>query len=438
MTTPAISVRNLSKCYTLGSIGRHTLVEEAQYWWHKLRGQDPREHMTKIGHTVTESRRVEAEQEGAEQFWALKDVSFDIHPGEVVGIIGRNGAGKSTLLKILSRITEPTEGEAVINGRVGSLLEVGTGFHPELTGRENVFMNGTILGMKKREIASKFDEIVGFAELEKFIDTPVKRYSSGMYVRLAFAVAAHLEPEILVVDEVLAVGDAEFQRKCLGKMGAVARAGRTILFVSHNMSSLLNLCQRGLLLEQGQLKHVGSIDEVVSNYMLSDQAQGILVRPWPEDRNPRLHIRKISLLGANGVATSFSSSETMTVEIECVVSQRINGAQIAFELLTELDECILSSTNQDKDGVKRPLEPGEYSFSCSVPLDIFRAGRYRVRVSSSVPKVELLDVVKESLVFELHDNMSPIHKLGQKRRGIILPVYPWEMQVVSPGTSDVQ
>lgn len=264
---PAISVRNLSKCYKLGTIGRHTLVDEAQYLWHKIRGRDPREHFSKIGHTATEARRVEAEQEGSQEFWALKDVSFDVQPGEVIGVIGRNGAGKSTLLKILTRITEPTSGEAFINGRVASLLEVGTGFHPELTGRENVYMNGTILGMKRREIAAKFDEIVAFSELEKFIDTPVKRYSSGMYVRLAFAVAAHLDPEILLIDEVLAVGDAEFQRKCLGKMGDVASEGRTVLFVSHNMAAVQKLCQKALLLKGGMEQAFGDTADIIDVYM---------------------------------------------------------------------------------------------------------------------------------------------------------------------------
>jgi lipopolysaccharide transport system ATP-binding protein len=248
-------------------IGRHTLVDEAQYWWHKLRGRDPREHFSKVGHTVTEARKVEAERKGSEQFWALKDVSFDVQPGEVLGLIGGNGAGKSTLLKILTRITAPTSGEAEINGRVGSLLEVGTGFHPELTGRENVYMNGTILGMKKREIDRRFDEIVAFAEIDQFLDTPVKRYSSGMYVRLAFAVAAHLDPEILIVDEVLAVGDAAFQKKCLGKMGAVAREGRTILFVSHNMAAIENLCSHCLQLQAGTVAGNGVTDEIIARYL---------------------------------------------------------------------------------------------------------------------------------------------------------------------------
>ena len=252
---PIISVQHIAKRYRTGSITRKTFRDELRYNWYKWTGRRPEEHMGKLGRTVNPD------------FWALKDVSFDVAQGEVVGILGRNGAGKSTLLKILGRITEPTQGQAVVTGRVASLLEVGTGFHPELTGRENVYMNGTILGMKKREIDAKFDEIVAFSEIEKFIDTPVKRYSSGMYVRLAFSVAAHLEPEILLVDEVLAVGDAAFQKKCLGKMGEVAQAGRTILFVSHNMAAVKSLCGRGVCVENGRVSAPMPVDEAVEHYL---------------------------------------------------------------------------------------------------------------------------------------------------------------------------
>ncbi len=253
MSDTAIRVNNLSKRYRIGkpqnrSEGRKSLLQTAvaplRYLTSTLREPDPEEII-----------------------WALRDVSFEVQRGEVVGIIGRNGAGKSTLLKILSRITEPTSGRAEIHGRVGSLLEVGTGFHPELTGRENIYLNGAILGMKRREIERKFDEIVAFAEIERFLDTPVKRYSSGMYVRLAFAVAAHLEPEILLVDEVLAVGDMEFQKKCLGKMGDVARGGRTVLFVSHNMAAVKSLCNRAILLNAGQVICEGGVNQVVDAYL---------------------------------------------------------------------------------------------------------------------------------------------------------------------------
>lgn len=248
MSRPIIEVENLSKCYQLGAIGATSLRESFGGWWEKFRNQPTPEK--KSG-----------------EFWALRDVSFAIQPGEVVGIIGRNGAGKSTLLKILSRITEPTSGRARMRGRVASLLEVGTGFHPELTGRENIFLNGAILGMTRAEVRRKFDEIVAFAEVDQFIDTPVKRYSSGMYVRLAFAVAAHLEPEILIIDEVLAVGDAQFQKKCLGKMGEVAQGGRTVVFVSHNMTAVASLCRQGVLMEKGRLRYVGNVTDAVKQHL---------------------------------------------------------------------------------------------------------------------------------------------------------------------------
>lgn len=247
MSRPIIEVRNLTKRYHLGAIGATSLREEFSRTWDRLRGVP---HPDK------------------QDFWALRDVSFDVHPGEVVGVIGRNGAGKSTLLKILSRITEPTSGTATLRGRVASLLEVGTGFHPELTGRENVFLNGAILGMTRAEVRQKFDEIVAFAEVEQFIDTPVKRYSSGMYVRLAFAVAAHLEPEILIVDEVLAVGDAQFQRKCLGKMQEVSSGhGRTILFVSHNLEAIEHLCTHAIHFEHGRLVGMGTPTAMMTEYV---------------------------------------------------------------------------------------------------------------------------------------------------------------------------
>jgi lipopolysaccharide transport system ATP-binding protein len=250
MSRPIIEVKNISKRYRLGQFNAFTLREETERLLRRLRGG----HANGGGADATE-------------FWALSDVSFDVQPGEVLGIIGRNGAGKSTLLKILSRVTEPTNGEIRVRGRVASLLEVGTGFHPELTGRENIFLNGAILGMSRAEIKAKFDEIVAFAEVEKFLDTPVKRYSSGMYVRLAFAVAAHLEPEILVVDEVLAVGDAAFQKKCLGKMGEVAGRGRTVLFVSHNMSVVQHLCQRVILLKDGAVVCDDASQTAISKYL---------------------------------------------------------------------------------------------------------------------------------------------------------------------------
>ena len=270
MPENAVVFENLSKRYLIG----HQFARRGEYRYRALRdeiGREFRNFMRKATNVLRGQQVIQGDE--IEEIWALRNVTFEVRQGEVLGIIGRNGAGKSTLLKILSRITEPTEGRVLLAGRVASLLEIGTGFHPELTGRENIFLNGAILGMTQREIRAKFDEIVAFAEVEKFLDTPVKRYSSGMYVRLAFAIAAHLEPEILVVDEVLAVGDAEFQKKCLAKMDEVSRKqGRTILFVSHNMEAVLRLCSRGILLESGRIRIIGDVKTVVPAYLHTQSA----------------------------------------------------------------------------------------------------------------------------------------------------------------------
>jgi lipopolysaccharide transport system ATP-binding protein len=285
---PAVRVQGLGKRYRLGG-------PRGCYRYRSLREEVGRWVRKPLGFLRRQAAR-------REDFWALQDVSFDLEPGEVLGIVGRNGAGKSTLLKILSRITKPTTGRVELHGRVGSLLEVGTGFHPELTGRENVFLNGSLLGMARQEIARKFDEIVAFAEVERFLDTPVKHYSSGMYVRLAFAVAAHLEPEILIVDEVLAVGDAEFQKKCLAKMGDVATQGRTILFVSHNMGAVQNLCRRAVLLEHGRLRQVGTSREIVAKYLEATDASACTPLAERHDRSGegRFRFEDLTLLDGAG------------------------------------------------------------------------------------------------------------------------------------------
>ncbi|OGV64553.1 MAG: hypothetical protein A2283_10465 [Lentisphaerae bacterium RIFOXYA12_FULL_48_11] len=380
MTEPAISVRNLSKCYKLGTIGRHTLVDEAQYLWHKIRGKDPREHFSKIGHTATEARRVEAEQEGNQEFWALKDVSFDVQPGEVIGIIGRNGAGKSTLLKILTRITEPTSGEAFINGRVASLLEVGTGFHPELTGRENVYMNGTILGMKKREIDAKFDEIVAFSELEKFIDTPVKRYSSGMYVRLAFAVAAHLDPEILLIDEVLAVGDMEFQKKCLGKMQDVSESGRTVFFVSHNMAAVSRLCTRSLVLINGELSFDGDTPDAVSKYTaISLKAEACA--SWSDKDAPGsngFRLKEVSVRGIDDEPVgSVDIRQPLCLKIRFSLDRDKMKFRCAMALYTQ-GVCAFTTIEKEE---REYLQAGEHCLLVRLPGNILSEGEYLVGVS---------------------------------------------------------
>jgi len=359
------------------------------------------------------------------EFWALKDVSFDVHQGEVVGIIGRNGAGKSTLLKILSQITTPTEGEVDIYGRVGSLLEVGTGFHPELTGRENIFLSGSILGMRKHEIEGKFDGIIKFAEIEKFLDTPVKRYSSGMYVRLAFAVAAHMDTEILLVDEVLAVGDAAFQKKCLGKMGEVAKEGRTVLFVSHNMGAIQKLCENGILLSNGSITKKGPINTVVSTYFNNFVDLKGEYNCLNFDKYKKLKIVKISLLKSGVITTQFFNSDLLIIRVEYFVSEKLNGAQIALELFSENGIYIFSSTSQDWDGLKLEILPGKYAIECPIDLTIFRKGRYFIKVSSSIPSVEILDIVENMLMFEIQNDPDFILHLGQGRNGIIMPLIRW-------------
>ncbi|HMK24613.1 MAG TPA: polysaccharide ABC transporter ATP-binding protein [Chitinophagaceae bacterium] len=294
-----IKVDNLSKQYRLGEVGTGALAHDINRWWHKIRGKE--NPYIKVGEINDRTKKSDSDY-----VWALKDINFEVKHGEVLGIVGRNGAGKSTLLKILSRTTSPTTGMVKIKGRVASLLEVGTGFHPELSGRENVFLNGAILGMRKEEIKKKFDEIVDFAGVERYIDTPVKRYSSGMFVRLAFAVAAHLESEILIVDEVLAVGDAEFQNKCLGKMSAVSKGeGRTILFVSHNLPAVKNLCNTGFLISNGMLQYSGEVDDVASRYYSEmEKKSTLLVNENEREGNGRVRLRSIEIAGDKIIITN--------------------------------------------------------------------------------------------------------------------------------------
>ena len=337
MSETVISVEHVSKAYRLGQIGGGTLREDVARWWAKLCGQtDP---LLKIG------EEHHARHMG-EQFWALDDVGFEVKEGEVLGIIGRNGAGKSTLLKILSQVTTPTSGQIKIKGRIASLLEVGTGFNPEMTGRENIFLNGAILGMTKIEIRSKFDEIVAFSEIEEFIATPVKRYSSGMYVRLAFAVAAHLEPEILICDEVLAVGDAEFQKKCLGKMKDVSRGGRTVLFVSHNTGAIANLCSKVLYLKHGRVNDFGSTAIILDKY-LSDSSKAGLTADLDSHRTVKptnTRINAISVSGKNGARLFWGEPIRLIIEVE--TRDSIEGISFGVTIINQKAEivgsCILS------------------------------------------------------------------------------------------------
>lgn len=345
MATPVIQARSLSKRYRLGTLGAGTLRDEIQNWWARLRGT--------AGAGATK-----------DDYWALRDVSFDIAEGEVVGIIGRNGAGKSTLLKILSRITEPTSGEARIRGRVASLLEVGTGFHPELSGRENIYLNGTILGMTKAEVRAKFAEIIDFSGIERFIDTPVKRYSSGMYVRLAFAVAAHLDPEILIVDEVLAVGDVEFQNKCLGKMGQIADGGRTVLFVSHNPQALQRLTTRCVLLKAGQVEADGPTSEVISQYTGAGQSLQMEYLAVEGERSD-CRVRRATVRTSEPGGIHLWGRE-LTFEFEVEVARPSTSHGLTFEILDENKKaiCLFSSLNPGADW---GAAPGLYRLRCTLP-----------------------------------------------------------------------
>lgn len=316
-----------------------------------------------------------------DEFWALKDVSFNVEQGEIVGIIGRNGAGKTTMLKILSSITYPTKGEIHIRGRVASLLEVGTGFHPELTGRENIYFNGSILGMKKREIDKKFDEIVAFSEIEKFIDTPAKRYSSGMYLRLAFAVAAHLEPEILLIDEVLAVGDLAFQKKCLGKMGEVAKGGRTVLFVSHNMGAVERLCNRGICLEGGTIKTIGNVSLVLTDYMNSVVKRGEDTKKHIEIRDGEIKFVDWYLDGSDTqISHSCYSREKCSIVLLISAKATAENVNLGFALWDLEGRLILASSSTDNDGSYFTLDSGEYQVIIKTRLPL-KAGSYQIDVS---------------------------------------------------------
>ena len=422
MSDIAIKVENLSKMYRIGE------KQERYYTF--------RDMLTNIALApFRRLRRLRKPPKEEEIIWALKDVSLEVKHGEVVGIIGRNGAGKTTLLKILSRITEPTEGQATIHGRVGSLLEVGTGFHPELTGRENIFLNGAILGMRKTEINRKFDEIVAFAEIEKFMDTPVKRYSSGMYVRLAFAVAAHLEPEILLVDEVLAVGDAAFQKKCLGKMGDVAKEGRTVLFVSHNMGAIRSLCERCLLLVEGQRAMDDEPGQVVSYYLSSglhnDNVEGEI--HWLNDEDApggeEMKLRSIRLLGPTGdVQGTFEVDKSITVEITYEIRKHLRGMRLILRLLTQEGIIAFDTTNHNQ--MQDELEPGRYIEKCIIPGGLLNRGRYLVRVNSGIPGVKNLVPGREFLSLTTSGPGSHGSHFSENWLGVVCPKLEWTSQKI--------
>jgi lipopolysaccharide transport system ATP-binding protein len=412
----AVRVRDLGKRYRIGAMpsGYTTLRDSLSAGARRLRARQPIE-------TV-------------ETIWALRHVTFDVHRGQVLGIIGRNGAGKSTLLKLLSRVTDPTEGSAEIQGRIGSLLEVGTGFHPELTGRENIYLNGAILGMKRSEIARKFDEIVGFAEVERFIDTPVKRYSSGMYLRLAFAVAAHLEPEILIVDEVLAVGDAEFQRKCLGKMSDVAHEGRTVLFVSHNMSAILRLTNETIVIDEGALIRRAPTPEAVDFYMTSRLLHGG-ERAWtPSELSQTAGpFRPVVLRlrdGADRTVDRVTWAEPFTVEFEYELAQEITGLRVGLYLYTSRGEQVLTSFDTDlaeafEARLSRPA--GRYRSECRFPPGWLNEGTFVLGVNASSFRIRSYFTDESALMFSVDGVGSPGSQWQEPRGGPLRPALEWRI-----------
>lgn len=373
-----------------------------------------------------------------ETIWALKDVSFEVKPGEVVGLIGRNGAGKSTLLKVLSRITEPTTGRAEIYGRVASLLEVGTGFHAELTGRENIYLNGAILGMKKTEIDSKFDQIVEFSELEQFLDTPVKRYSSGMYMRLAFAVASHLEPEILIVDEVLAVGDAQFQKKCLGKMSDVATEGRTVLFVSHNMVAVQSLCERALWLERGKVVEDGETNTVVGSYLNDCFGKGgPREETWPDVEtapgNDSVRLHKVQVRPRDGTSSDPLTTKTpFSIEVEYWNLQPEAVLHITLHLYTE--EGILAFTTgsgvREREWAGRPMPVGLFRSACHIPSDLLNVGRHRFKVLVVKDLSSVLYQYESDVTFEIFDLEEREISTYGREPGVVKPALAWKTELM--------
>jgi lipopolysaccharide transport system ATP-binding protein len=414
----AISVENVSKKYIISHRGRST---------HSLR-----DAITDTAKRLVRSK--EAWNQSHEEFWALRDVSYDIKSGERVGIIGGNGAGKSTMLKILSRITEPSHGQIRLQGRVASLLEVGTGFHPELTGRENIFLNGAILGMGKAEIKKKFDEIINFAEIEKFLDTPVKRYSSGMYVRLAFAVAAHLEPEILIVDEVLAVGDMRFQKKCLGKMEEVGREGRTILFVSHNLMAVRSLCTRAILLEKGKLVADDSVDKVARTYLGNDSS--ILERRWtneqtaPQNSVVILHRVRVCDDAGNSLDAVYTDA-LFNFEIEFKVKKPDSVIGLTVILYDEESNVILSSINTlENNWYDKPMPHGIYRSRCRVPGNLLNNGWLNLTINVFTKNFADAVTTHNILRIEVLDSPAIRGNYSGEYGGSLRPLLDWRTEQI--------
>lgn len=403
LTSTAIHVEGLAKCYEIGRVRRGP--------------ETFREMLIRTASGFFGDRANTTESlDGDSQYWALRDVSFDVLCGQTMGVIGRNGAGKSTLLKILSGITDPSGGLVRLNGRVASLLEVGTGFHPELTGRENIYLNGAILGVTRSEVRRRFDEIVSFADIGRFLDTPVKHFSSGMYVRLAFAVAAHLDADIMLVDEVLAVGDAEFQRKCLRKTSEVARSGRTVLFVSHNMSAISNLCSHAIWLEKGRVAYIGDAASAVREYLSSSASAGGV--EFAEDAAINAQILSIRLVSAAGIpAQIFQVNEAMVVEFDVVV--RVPGPfRIVMTIWSAGGEKVLASISTDGLTRDELSYPGRYHLRTNLPQGVLAAGVYSINCYAGLPFEECCDRHDNVLQFSIVGSIFP----GDPERGGLLSI----------------
>ncbi len=419
MSDVVIRVENVGKQYRLGQVGTGTIASDLNRWWAKLRGkEDP---FLAIGEANDRSKK------GNSDFvWALKDINFEVKRGEVLGIIGKNGAGKSTLLKILSQVTTPTIGEVKVKGRIASLLEVGTGFNPDLIGRDNVFLNGSILGMTKQEIKSKFDEIVEFSGVERYIDTPVKRYSSGMYVRLAFAVAAHLDPEILIVDEVLAVGDAEFQKKCLGKMKDVSGQGRTVLFVSHNMAAVNQLCNKGLVMQYGTVIKHGDIEDVIPFYLQGDNLSvhdGELVFELNEEMP--YQITYVSIKNKNGkvITKGISQREKFDLEVHYLFRKAAKKCNLNITIRNDQGETVWFLDRPDYYKEFFHAEPGTYKARIEFPNPLLKAGTYSISFGFNDSQEGVLAHKIDVLKFEIENTDS----LRLNRSGSLFLPVEWPM-----------
>lgn len=423
MASTVISVENVSKMYRLGEIGTGSFYGDIKSWWANRRGISPTA-------PKRDGADLKARQSGI--LWALKDVSFSIKQGETMGIIGDNGAGKSTLLKILSHLTAPTRGEVKVRGRIASLLEVGTGFHPELTGRENIFLNSAILGMSRRDTQRKFDEIVDFSGVEDFIDTPVKHYSSGMYVRLAFSVAAHLESDILVLDEVLAVGDVDFQRKCLEKIADVARNSRTILFVSHNLASVRRLCQRSIWIDHGVLKLDGPTHNVILGYTGMTDADTSGIKVWEEGTANQgvneFQFLSVRVLNAqHEVTPNPDSCQPFLIEIKYRVNQRLSNCRVGIVLSTDNGTPIFDSNDTDYNTALDGREPGEYISSCEIPGNLLNPGNYYLAINAGIPYVKNLAWLENVILVNIKESDNEKLRFAEKRAGILKPdKFKWE------------